>query len=473
MYQKNIKTKNKVNTKLDTKTNTKLDKVNTKLDTKTNNKLDTNTNNKLDTNTNNKLKLKSNTKTNKLDKPNTKANKPNTKANNTSKPKTIQKKKLLKDSSIRIPLKNHDDTLPNVTITKDKPQDDSWDVFMQELNDQEVPVCNNTTNVYNGDVIDISLDEDIKFDIKSVDTDCYICGGKLCRKRDIVICQSCGVELRNNSNITEEQYSTSAITECNVNANGFIPIKMVGKGAYGYQRSLLKTCASYKVYRKANTLKDINNWNIHSTKHHIPKNVLKESNDMFAQIKEAGYVFRKNHKKGVQSACIYYKCYANGITKTPSEVANFSGIEEKFHSFGDRVLCDLNERGIISIPTKVDPIEDYVDRYMELLNIPKISEDGKKYKEFILAIIDKAEKNHLHVLHDSKNNTKCVGSIYVLVDRSPELRSKITKELIEKECEISKTTFIRYYAVVCKYFRKFKKIFKRYQILMKPEWRED
>ena len=186
---------------------------------------------------------------------------------------------------------------------------------------------------------------------------------------------------------------------------------------------------------------------------------------MFATIKEAGYVFRKDGKKGVISACLYYACYNNGISKTPSEIAQFSNIEEKFHSFGDRILHDLNELGVIEIPIKVAPITDYVTRYMTLLEIPM------KYKKFVLELIARADKKHIHILHDSKNNTKCVGAIYMLIDRVPDLSKRITKEMIEKDCGISKTTFIRYYNVLCDHYKCLKKIFKRNGISMKSEWR--
>lgn len=353
------------------------------------------------------------------------------------------------------------------TTEKDK-EDYSWDMFMQDLDDEPdiAETVVNTHQYPTNTNIELSLERKVEFDEKEAVTECE-CGGKLQRKRDIVICQGCGIELNNNANVTEEQYSTSAMTECNVNDNGFIPVKMIGRGSFGYNKSMLKTCASYKKYRKVLTLKEMNNWNIHSKKQHIPKNVIKEANDIFMTIKDHGHVYRKDVKKGVLSACIYYACYNNGITKTPSEVAEFSGIEEKFHSFGDRILHDLNERGVINISEKINPIEHYVNRYMELLNI------DKKYKPFVMDIINRADKNKIHILHDSKNNTKCVGTIYMLVERVPELRKTISKELIEKECGISKTTFIRYYQnALCKYYRKFKKSFKRHGIRMPSAWRD-
>ena len=95
------------------------------------------------------------------------------------------------------------------------------------------------------------------------------------------------------------------------------------------------------------------------------------------------------------------------------------------------------------------------------------------YKGFVMDIIKIAEKNLIHILHDSKNNTKCVGAIYLLIERVPELRNRISKEDIDNTCGISKTTFIRYYSIICKFYRKFKKSFKRNHIPMKSEWRDN
>jgi uncharacterized membrane protein YeiH len=81
-------------------------------------------------------------------------------------------------------------------------------------------------------------------------------------------------------------------------------------------------------------------------------------------LNEIPYVFRKDVKKGVQGACLYYTCHQNGISKTPFEIAKIVGIAEKFLSSGDRILSDLNERGIIQIP-KIDSIPSYINRYFE------------------------------------------------------------------------------------------------------------
>jgi transcription initiation factor TFIIIB Brf1 subunit/transcription initiation factor TFIIB len=295
---------------------------------------------------------------------------------------------------------------------------------------------------------------------------CNACGDQLYSSGSFLVCKSCGLELQGTSNQTNEDYSASAQNECNVNDKGFISMRVIGKGSYGYNRNLLKSCANYSQYRKMNTLKEMHNWNAQSTTNHLPKNVIEEANNMFAKIKEKGHVYRKDVKKGVQSACLYYACYNNNISKTPNEIAQIVGIAEKFHSSGDRILRDLNERRVIDLPAKVDPIVDYVERYFELLNI------NKKYRDFVLDLIYQANKEKLHVLCDSKNNTKCIGAIYMLIDRVPELRKSIDKDTIDKECEISKTTFMKYYILLCKYYRKFVPIFAKHKIPMKLEWKE-
>ena len=294
---------------------------------------------------------------------------------------------------------------------------------------------------------------------------CPVCMGVMLISTNVFVCQSCGVEELGLSRATEE-FSTSANTECNVNENGFMAFKMTGPNSHRNQRSLLKSCANYSKYRKSNILKYMTNCNAQNEEYHIPKNIIQEANDMFDQIKQHGYVYRKDGKKGVLSACIYYRCYANGISKTPTEIARFSGIEEKFHSLGDRILHSLNEAGIISIPVRLNPIADYIHRYLEILNI------DKKYSTFCIDLVARAKAKHIHILHDCKHNTKCIGAIYMLITRIKELRSRISKEKIEKECSVSKTTFIRYYLILHKYNKKIKKVFKHHKIPMPLEWKD-
>ena len=77
------------------------------------------------------------------------------------------------------------------------------------------------------------------------------------------------------------------------------------------------------------------------------------------------------------------------------------------------------------------------------------------------------------MLFDSKDNTKCVGAIYLLIDRVKSLRTTIDKDKLGTECNISKTTFIKYHNMINKYYKKFIHIFIKHDIPLKSSWRSD
>ncbi len=351
----------------------------------------------------------------------------------------------------------------------------SWESIFDDLTREESPDIS-TEMLVNAAIYSISAVEALEQMqtktgptpvITTAKKGCYSCGGTLRTKDHVLICQNCGLEIQGAVVAANEDESTTSSQDANVNDKGFISMKIVGKGSYGYNRNLLKNCADYPRYRKMTTLKEMHNWNSQSTNNQLPKNVIEEANEMFAAIKEHNYVFRKDVKKGVQGACLYYTCHLNGISRTPTEIAKIIGIAEKFLSAGDRHLRDLNERGIITIPARVDAVTSYVNRYFELLKIPE------KYKPFVIDMIRQADEYKLHVQYDSKSNTKCIGTIYMLIDRIPELRKNIDKDRIEKECEISKTTFIKYYMMLCRFYRCFVHLFVKHKIPMKSEWRDN
>jgi len=325
----------------------------------------------------------------------------------------------------------------------------------------KISILNKNSNIINK----INEDElETKLDINKINVNsklCINCNSTLFIDYNQAICINCGFE--NNNDISfdnDNTYIDSSYTN-----NEFSNLKVTGKNSYNLQKNMLKVCSHYYQYRKIHIMKEIYLWNNNSIDFKMPKHIMREGIEMFCKIKDANYVFRKDNKKGVISACLYYACYNNGIIKTPQEMAKYVGIQEKFHSYGDRVLHDLNDKGIIIIPNKLDSIPKYIDKYLELLNI------DKKYKTFIISIINKLEESNVHLLYDSKNNTKCIGTIYLLIQRIPSLKNKITKELIEKECKISKTTFIRYYKIINLYYKKIKYIFKRHSIPMPVDWK--
>ena len=278
-----------------------------------------------------------------------------------------------------------------------------------------------------------------------------------------VHCVGCGIEtiIIDDNN----KFSFTVDKDHNTSNNSFMSFNFIGKNSYCYQRSFLKTCANYSSFRKNNNRKDLYNYNYQYEGKKIPKNAIKLAIELFSKIKENNYVFRGNGKKGVLGACLFYACVMNHITKTPREIASVMEIEERFLSQGDRIVQELNEKNIISIPTILRPLKDYLDQYFPALLIPE------HYKQFIIDVIERAEKKHIHILNDSRTTTKCIGAIFLLINRVKDLKH-ITKDIIVKECSISKSTFIRYYNLLLINYKILKPVFKRHRIPMPISWKE-
>jgi transcription initiation factor TFIIIB Brf1 subunit/transcription initiation factor TFIIB len=286
-----------------------------------------------------------------------------------------------------------------------------------------------------------------------------------CKIKDTtIICEQCGIERQYDCH-TNDNYSLMVDSCYNTTSNSFMSFNVVGTNAYFYQRSMMRTCADYSIYRNNSNKKDIINriWQYEGNK--PPMNVINTASDLFDEIKANNYVFRGDGKLGVIGACLYYASIKHNLTRTPREISNIMGIDEKFLSQGDRILQELNEMGIIEIQTNYKPLEDYLNQFMPILGIPLT------YKPFVIHIIARAERKHLHVKNESRLTTKVVGVLYLLTRRVPELKH-IKKDIISKECNnISKSTFIRYYNLICSNYKILKKSFRKYKIPQPIEWR--
>lgn len=281
---------------------------------------------------------------------------------------------------------------------------------------------------------------------------------------NIIICEQCGLE--RSWNHQEETYSMTIDQNYNTSNNSFMSFKIVGSNYYCYNRSYLKTCANYSSFRSNSNRKEIMNRIFQYEGNKPPINIINVAIDLFNQIKVAGYVCRGNGKLGCMAATLFYACVMNNLTRTPREIATIMNIEERFLSQGDRFLQELNELGVISIPTNFKPIGDYLDQFFPLLGIPV------KYKPFIIHLISRAEKKHLHIKNESRTTTKCIGAIYLLCQRIPSLKH-IKKETISRECNnISKSTFLKYYNLLTTNYIILRKSFRKYKISMPIEWKK-
>lgn len=349
--------------------------------------------------------------------------------------------------------------------------DDDWMGLLQDISndtDDEVIDYSRMRSALESDTIhmDANINLEVKMDLNGEKivkyTICPKCEIEGTISDGIIKCSKCGLETAIIDSDVKFNYATEK--DHNVSDNSFMSFNFIGKNSYCYQRSFLKTCANYSSFRRNNNRKDMYNYNYQYEGKKIPKNAIKLAIELFSKIKEKNYVYRGNGKKGVLGACLFYACVMNHITKTPREIAAVMEIEDRFLSQGDRIVQELNEKGVIKIPTILRPLKDYIDQYFPTLNI------SLKYKDFIVDIIERAEKQNIHIRNDSRTTTKCIGAIWLLINRVRSLKS-ITKDTIVKECNISKSTFIRYYNLLLSHGDILKPVFKKHKIPMPNTWK--
>jgi hypothetical protein len=189
------------------------------------------------------------------------------------------------------------------------------------------------------------------------------------------------------------------------------------------------------------------------------------------------------------------------------------GIMRSTLSAGHSTLNKLIERGLIDEQIKPvttsrshgkdsPEIVGYINRYFEGLDIPlddgygiyegadaahieeimEIMEDEDRdntewhpnYKRFALDLIRFTQT--FKIADTSMDSSKCAGIIYILSTRIPEL--DILPEHIERECNISKSTFLKFANEIDRFLntydpdsqktkRKMRHLFKKYDIPLK------
>ena len=327
--------------------------------------------------------------------------------------------------------------------------------------------------------LDIEIEpikDDVPYDF------CNVCKIQFGILEDVMICSICGLEKDLIAEYNPDTYNISIDCNYNSRTTASTSFTFAGKKSYGYQKAILKSCSDYANTSHYLVKKEIlNRINMYDG-NKPPMNVQLNCIDLYCSIKENDrsylniinqgvseqnekkrLVFRSNGKWGIISACLYYACIEEGLTRTPREISDIIGIDEKYQSAGDKKLQEFYELGIINIPINTKLLNDYINRYFPLLDIPD------KYKLFVTDIIARAELKGLHICNETRTSTKCVGVINLLCSRVPELKH-ITRDHISRECQLSKTTFIKYSMTLLHNWPLLKKVFKKHGVSMPKEW---
>lgn len=274
--------------------------------------------------------------------------------------------------------------------------------------------------------------------------DCSVAG---IQQEYSLICPDCGLELQsidgNSENYKEDRKSTS-IT------------KIDGKNSYSWNKSLRTTCSNYPEWNKNKSIKKLNKFSYESKKDKTPEYINKRVVELFENIRKIK-TFRGAGQNRILAAIVYYVLQDEGIARQPKSIAELHGISEKDLSKGDSIVRKYLEENVIELSVNNNNYENFVDKYLEMLDIDQV-----KYKQLILDIIEKSEQKRLYRKKTPKPSTKCVGAIYLVINSCPELKKRVTKDMIVKKCNISKTTFICNYNLLITNKSKFKHIYKKY-----------
>jgi len=271
-------------------------------------------------------------------------------------------------------------------------------------------------------------------------------------------CPGCGYEVR----IIEQgnNFSTSIISEYNVNNVCSISIKVAGVDSYRYNRALLKTSSDYSKVQINTTSKQLNRYNAQSVDCTLPATVIQEAVDMYSQLQQQGVVRRGNGRKGALGACLSFVCKEHNIAKKPKEIANFVGIDEHHLSRGDKSLRAWHSEKKIDIPIHYNPTDAYIMRYFEVLHL------DTKYQPLVEELIARSLCTDIIGESAYKTSTRCAGTIYSLILHE---NLPITNKDMVRLCTITITTFRQYYKFMCRNYHILNPIFIKYNIQPLPD----
>ena len=137
---------------------------------------------------------------------------------------------------------------------------DSWSLLMDEMNgspDEAALDAEQVRNSISDDLINLDQNFSVDMEMSHAFRKCNKCDVEYIMGDGYVYCDNCGEEKQL---ISDTENYCSITQDHNTSDNSFMSFKIIGKGAYCYQRSFLKCCADYATYRKNNNKKDMFNY---------------------------------------------------------------------------------------------------------------------------------------------------------------------------------------------------------------------
>jgi transcription initiation factor TFIIIB Brf1 subunit/transcription initiation factor TFIIB len=167
------------------------------------------------------------------------------------------------------------------------------------------------------------------------------------------------------------------------------------------------------------------------------------------------FVRRGGIRNEVLAALVKFECKREGLNRKDKSIAHFMNLSTEGFSRGEGLVRDFEAAGKIDLPVNEEPIDGFIDRYLESLNL-----DNPIYADFIRELVNRSEDRKLGM--NSQISSKVAGAIWIII-RNCKL--DIAARSLEKATDnTKKNTFNKFYDVVLNNRATFADIFTKYNI---------
>jgi len=240
----------------------------------------------------------------------------------------------------------------------------------------------------------------------------------------------------------------------NTNINFHIPIKCVGRNSFQYQKQLRNNTSQYSIIQESNLKKILNNLNDRSDNLIIPKNIITNVLDQYRIIRDTCKIHRGEILKGIIGSLLYYAFLNEDIARKPKEIAIWYSISENDLSKGDKILRDLEVKGLIKLPINKNNNDSYIISYL------KRAEIDIEYQHFLKELLERIDDQKIGNTN-ARLSTKVSALLFLLIISK---KMEIPPEKISELFSISISTFKVFYLDIIKSKSSLQDIFDKYDI---------
>jgi hypothetical protein len=289
------------------------------------------------------------------------------------------------------------------------------------------------------------------------------CGGRLTIQDSQSTCENCGIT----ESAEDIDASTLGMSNYNTSSESANPLRITGPGGSIMQRKLICKTSDYDKTRLRDTMQQMIAAADSYKACTIPQVIVKEAGQCYYDLQKVCEIKRGDVRRGAMATCLRLICEKHGLHKRRIIFAEMFKISSSDLSEGEKLLerlfsdGKLNRDDFLVKNQENSRIQGYLIQSFIKLNIPlppdltlgalgseikpKVPYNpDKPYYEFVKRLVEFTY--HFRLAESSTLPSKCVGSIWIMAARCPELG--LTQEQLVTECEISRSTFKRFSTVI-------------------------